>query len=144
MNLAWNFHAVLKNRVRYSNFPLWKCLLNWRFFMKVWPWLGWIREKVSAITRCPLYSMSTIDRFDCICKSTVNIWHLFTIAKNGVIIIISLLLQSTSEISQRRCVPATNHRSVSSNSSEIESCSFPRTSLWDVDVVARHWFLFSF
>ena len=35
----------------------------------------------------------------------------------------------------RRCFPATNHRSVSSNSNKIESCSFCRTSLWDIDVV---------
>ena len=86
-------------------------------------------------------------------NSTKNInWHLFTIVKIGDIIIISLLLQSVvSDISKgcqlkslrrlahlRRCFPAINHSSVISNSSKTESCSFPRTSLWDVDVVARY------
>ena len=33
--------------------------------MRVWPWFGRFLRKVSAITRCPLYSMSAIDRFDC-------------------------------------------------------------------------------
>ena len=37
------------------------------FSMRVWPWIGWFLKKVSVITRSPLYSMSAIDRFDCIC-----------------------------------------------------------------------------
>ena len=44
----------------------------------------------------------------------------------------------------RRCFPTTNHKSASWNFSETESCSFPRTSLWDADVVARYWFFFLF
>ena len=33
--------------------------------MRVWPWFGQFHKKESAITRCPLYNMSAIDRFDC-------------------------------------------------------------------------------
>ena len=32
--------------------------------MRVWPWFGRFHEKVFVITRCPLYSMSAIDKFD--------------------------------------------------------------------------------
>ena len=31
----------------------------------LWAWFGRFLKKISAITRCPLYSMSAIDRFDC-------------------------------------------------------------------------------
>ena len=34
--------------------------------MRLCPWFGWFHKKVPATTRCPLYNMSAIDRFDCI------------------------------------------------------------------------------
>ena len=33
--------------------------------MRVWTWFCQFLKKLSAITRCPLYSMSAIERFDC-------------------------------------------------------------------------------
>ena len=45
--------------------------------MRVWPWFCQFLKKVSTITGCPLYSMSTIDRFDCISRT---IWFLKKLA----------------------------------------------------------------
>ena len=33
--------------------------------MRFWQWVGQFLKKVSVISRCPLCSMSAIDRFDC-------------------------------------------------------------------------------
>ena len=55
-----NVHAVPKNCVRYNKCPLYR-----GFSMRVWPWFGRFHVKLSAITRCPLYSMSAIDKFGC-------------------------------------------------------------------------------
>ena len=57
VNLVWTFHPVPKLCVHFNNCPLCR-----RFFMSVWPWFGWFQEKLSAITRIALYSMSAIDR----------------------------------------------------------------------------------
>ena len=43
-----------------------KCPLYRGFSVRVWPWFGWFLKKASAITRCPLYNMFAIGRFDCI------------------------------------------------------------------------------
>ena len=34
--------------------------------MRIWPWFDRFLKKLSAITRCLLYGMFAIDRFDCI------------------------------------------------------------------------------
>ena len=40
--------------------------------MGVWTWFGRFLKKVSAITRCPLYTMSAIDKFHCLLALFIN------------------------------------------------------------------------
>ena len=54
-----------QKNVHYNICPLLKCPLYRGFSMRVWPWFGRFLKKVSAVTRCLLYSISAIDRSDC-------------------------------------------------------------------------------
>ena len=51
--------------VYYEKCLLQKCLLYEGFSMGVWLLFRQFLKKVSAASRCPLYSTSAIDRFDC-------------------------------------------------------------------------------
>ena len=62
VNLAQTFTPYQKNCVRCNS---WKCALYGGFSLTVWPWFGQFCEKISAITRYPLYSMSATDKLDC-------------------------------------------------------------------------------
>ena len=55
------FTRCPKKSVRYNKCPLYRS-----FSIRVLPWFGRFFRKVFAITSCPLYVMSAIDRFDCI------------------------------------------------------------------------------
>ena len=47
-------------RVSAINCPLYR-----GFTMRVFPWFSRLKENLSAITRCPLYRVSVIERFNC-------------------------------------------------------------------------------
>ena len=62
-----------------------------RFFHESLTVICPVPEKVSAITRCPLYSMSVIDRFDCIISQTLSRFSLILFVFSHISHIFSLI-----------------------------------------------------
>ena len=52
--------------------------------MRVGPWFGRFLKIMPPITRCPLYSMSAIDRFDCVMSREQRALHISSFIKSSI------------------------------------------------------------
>ena len=60
-----NLHLVQEKSVRFSTVGFMTCLLYRDFSMRILLKIIPFKELVSALNRCPLYTMSALDRFHC-------------------------------------------------------------------------------